>query len=203
MLGRFDAARRLLTQAKETLTDFPASLVASSHPEAYVAMLDDDPAEAERCLRIDYEKLSRMGEKGFLSTTAALLARAVEAQGRDDEAYELTEVAEQTGAADDFSTQIVWRGVRARLIAKGGATAEAERLAREAVALAEQTDRLNHHGGALVDLAAVYRSAGQVGDEIESLETALGLYSRKRNVVATEKLLARLGELRQSTPLEV
>jgi tetratricopeptide (TPR) repeat protein len=203
MVGHLEEARGLLEQANATLAEFGSSLDAASHPEAYVAMLADDPEEAERCLRDDYEMLERMGEKGFLSTTAALLARAVEAQGRDEEAYDLTEVAEQSAATDDFSTQIVWRGVRARLIAKGGATADAERLAREAVALAEQTDRLNHHGGALVDLAAVFRSAGQVSDEVDALEAALELFERKCNVVAAEKVRARLGEITQSTPLEV
>src|SRR5919202_1079677 len=154
MLGRFAQARELLARAAETLAEYSITVNASSHPQALVAMLADDPVEAERCLRIDYENLARRGEKGYLSTTAEFLARAVEAQGRDEEAFELTEVAEQAGAADDFSTQVVWRGVRARLIAKGGATAEAERLAREGGTLAAKTDRLNYHGGALVDVAA-------------------------------------------------
>jgi predicted ATPase/DNA-binding SARP family transcriptional activator len=203
MLGRFAQARELLARAAETLAEYSITVNASSHPQALVAMLADDPAEAERCLRVDYENLASMGEKGYLSTTAALLARAVEAQGRDEEAYELTEVAEQAGAADDFSTQVVWRGVRARLIAKGGATAEAERLAREAVTLAEKTDRLNYHGGALVDLAAVLRSAGQIDGELEALEAALELYERKCNLVAAAKLRPRVDELKQATPLEV
>jgi predicted ATPase/class 3 adenylate cyclase len=203
MLGRFDEARALLARATETLAEYSVTLNASSHPQALVAMLADDPAEAERCLRVDYENLTRMGEKGYLSTTAALLARAVEAQGRDEEAYELTEVAEHAGAADDFSTQVTWRGVRARLIVKGGATAEAERLAQEAVTLAEQTDRLNYHAGALADLAAVLRSAGRLGGELEALEAALELYERKCNLVAAAKLRPRVDELKQTTPLEV
>jgi predicted ATPase len=203
MLGHFDEARELLARATETLAEYSVTLNASSHPQALVAMLADDPEEAERCLRVDYENLANMGEKGYLSTTAAFLARAVEAQGRDEEAHELTEVAEQAGAADDFSTQVVWRGVRARLMAKGGATAEAERLAREAVTLAEQTDRLNYHGGALVDLAAVLRSAGQIGGELEALEAALELYERKCNLVAAAKLRPRVDELKQATPVEV
>jgi tetratricopeptide (TPR) repeat protein len=203
MLGRFAQARELLARAAQTLAEYSVTVNASSHPQALVAMLADDPEEAERCLRVDYENLAKMGEKGYLSTTAAFLARAVEAQGRDEEAYELTEVAEREGATDDFSTQVVWRGVRARLIAKGGATAEAERLAREAVTLAEQTDRLNYHGGALVDLAAVHRSAGQVGDELEALEAALELYERKCNLVAAAKLRPRVDELKQAKPVEV
>jgi class 3 adenylate cyclase/predicted ATPase len=203
MLGRFDEARELLARAAETLAEYSVTLNASSHPQALVAMLADDPAEAERCLRVDYEYLASMGEKCYLSTTAAFLARAVQAQGRDEEAYELTEVAEQAGAADDFSTQVVWRGVRARLIAKGGATAEAERLAREGVNLAEKTDRLNYHGGALVDLAAVLRSAGQIDGELEALEAALELYERKCNLVAAAKLRPRVDELKQAIPAEV
>jgi predicted ATPase/class 3 adenylate cyclase len=203
MLGRFDEARALLARATGTLAEYSVTLSAGSHPQALVAMLADDHEEAERCLRVDYENLASMGEKAYLSTTAALLARAVEAQGRDEEAYELTEVAEQAGAADDFSTQVGWRGVRARLIAKGGATAEAERLAREAVALAEQTDRLNHHAGALADLAAVLRSSAEVDGELEALEAALELYERKCNLVAAAKLRPRVDELKQSTPLEV
>jgi len=203
MLGRFDEARVLLARATETLAEYSITLNASSHPQALVAMLADDPEKAEQCLRVDYDNLARIGEKGYLSTTAALLARAVEAQGRDEEAYELTEVAEQAGATDDFTTQVVWRGVRARLIAKGGATAEAERLAREAVTLAEQTDRLNYHGDALVDLATVFRNSGQAGDELGALEAALELYERKSNLVAAAKLHPRVGELKQATPLEV
>jgi ATP/maltotriose-dependent transcriptional regulator MalT len=203
MLGRFAQARELLARATETLAEYSVTLNASSHPQALVAMLADDPEEAERCLRVDYENLAKMGEKAYLSTTAAFLARAVEAQGRNEEAYELTEVAEQEGATDDFSTQVVWRGVRARLLAKGGATAVAVRLAREAVALAEQTDRLNYHGGALVDLAAVFQSAGQVDDELQALEAALELYERKCNVVAAAKLRPRVDELKQTTPVEV
>ena len=118
MLGDFDEARRLLAEANAILADFGVTLGAKAHSEALVAMLAGDPSEAERCLRADYEERTRMGEKGFLSTTAALLARAVEAQGRHDEAEELTEVAQRTGASDDLSTQIVWRGVRARVLAR-------------------------------------------------------------------------------------
>ena len=198
MLGDFDEARRLLAEANAILADFGVTLGAKAHSEALVAMLAGDPSEAERCLRADYEERTRMGEKGFLSTTAALLARAVEAQGRHDEAEELTEVAQRTGASDDLSTQIVWRGVRARVLAERGLAPDAETLAREAVRLAEQTDRLNHHADALVDLAAVLRTSGRA-DESEALDAALVLYERKGNVVAGAKVRERLTALDQAT----
>jgi tetratricopeptide (TPR) repeat protein len=195
MLGRFDEARRLLARAGALFTDFAIVLGAKSHPEALVAMLADDLEEAERCLRADYDYFASRGEKGFLSTTAALLARAVEAQGRHEEARELTEVAERSGASDDFATQIVWRGVRARVLAEDGDRATAERLAREAVTLAGQTDRLNYHGDALVDLAAVLRRSKRADGEREALAAALALYERKGNVVASARVRSRLDEL--------
>ena len=191
MVGDFGEARRLLGEANTILTDFGVALGAKAHSEALVAMLAGDPSEAERCLRADYDERMRMGEKGFLSTTAALLARAVEAQGRHDEAEELTEVARRTGASDDLSTQIVWRGVRARVLAERGLAADAEALAREAVHLAEQTDRLNHHADALVDLAAVLRTAARA-DEPHVLDAALELYERKGNIVGGAKVRDRL-----------
>ena len=194
MVGDFDEAQRLLEEAKVILADFGVTLGANAHPEALVATLAGDPAAAERCLRAEYDELTRMGERGFLSTTAALLARAVEAQGRHDEAEELTKVAEQTGASDDLSTQIVWRSVRARVLAGRGLAEDAESLAREAVRLAAQTDRLNHHADALVDLAAVLAKSGRT-DESETLERALELYERTGNVVAAARVRERLAML--------
>ena len=193
MLGRFDEARRSLERARTTLADFGVPWGAKSHAEALVATLADDHEEAERSLRADYDYFASRGEKAFLSTTAALLARAVEAQGRRYEAYELTEVAERNGASADFATQIVWRGVRARIVAEDGEGETAERLlAREAVTLAEQTDRLNSHGDALVDLATVLGKARRAADERDALEAALALYEQKENLVAAARLRAHL-----------
>ena len=47
-----------------------------------------EPAAAEARLRSGYERLEEMGEKALLATTAAMLAQAVYAQGRHDEAAE-------------------------------------------------------------------------------------------------------------------
>jgi len=57
--------------------------------------------------------------------------------------------------------QILWRQVRGKVIARRGDLQEGERLAREAVALADETDMLNAHGDALTDLAEVLALAGQ------------------------------------------
>jgi class 3 adenylate cyclase len=79
------------------------------------------------------------------------------------------------------------------LLARRGEFHEGERLAREAVALAEETDMLNAHADALIDLAEVLTLADQDGRA--ELEQALALYERKGNLVMAERARSRLAEL--------
>jgi tetratricopeptide (TPR) repeat protein len=118
--------------------------LAVTHPASFVAMVTGDPAMAETHLRRDYDSLQRMGEKGYLATTTALLARALAAQGRHSEAEQFIRVSRQAGAAEDASAQMVWQGTWGRVLAYRGRLAEAEKPARAAVSLAEGTDLLNH-----------------------------------------------------------
>ena len=94
MRGDFDEARRLYAKARITLEEMGRSVIASSTSldSCGVEMLAGDPAAAERELRRDFEALSAMGERYVLSTVAVELARAVGAQGRQEEALGLTRV---------------------------------------------------------------------------------------------------------------
>ena len=93
-----------------------------------------------------YRALEEMGDKAFLSTTAAYLAQAVYAQGRDEEASRYTEISEELASRDDLLTQVIWRSARAGFLARQGRLEEAEALAREAVRMAESTDFVNDPG---------------------------------------------------------
>ena len=84
-----------------------------------------------------------------------MLAQAVYAQGQLAEAEQLSLMAADAGAAEDLVTQVIWRGVEAKVLARRGRPKQAESLAREAVALVAPTDLLSHHGDAMLDLAAV------------------------------------------------
>jgi len=187
MTGDFDHARRLLSAANETrhkLGDIGSSV---SHHQAFVEMLAGHPQRAEAQLRRDLGKLERMGDRGMLSTTKAMLAQAVYAQGRSLEAERLCRETELTAAADDIVTQIVWRCVAARILADAGDCEAAERLAGDAVALAESTDFLTDHADALLDLAHVLR-AGPRGHEADlAARAAMDLYRRKGNVVGVAR----------------
>jgi Flp pilus assembly protein TadD len=147
-------------------------------------MLAGDPEAAERELRRDYQALTEMGERYLLSTLASELARAVYTQGRYDEAFELTRTAEELSAADDITSQALWRMVRGKVLARRGQAEEAAAVASEAVELMRQTDASVVRDEGLMDVAEAMRLAGQSALAREYLEEALGLFERKGNLVS-------------------
>ncbi len=128
-----------------------------------------------------------MGEKGFLSTIAGLLARALYAQGELGESARFSRICEESAAPDDVSSQMLWRRSRALLLANDGDLDRAEALAREAVELGEKTDFENDHADALVDLAGILAQRGRRDDALAELEEAAGRYERKGNLPSLER----------------
>jgi len=104
------------------------------------------------------------------------------------------------GASDDATTQMLWRQVRAKVLARRGERVEAERLAREAVAVCEATDMLNAQGDVYGDLAEVLSVAGKPDEAAAALEQALGCYERKGNLVSTQRTRTRLTEVLHAAP---
>jgi predicted ATPase/class 3 adenylate cyclase len=199
MEGRFDLARELLATSNAVFADFGLTLnAATSHTEAVVELQAGDPAAAEASLRRGYDALVEMGERAFLSTTAAFLGRALLEQERDAEAEALAETSARLADRDDLLTQILWRGVRARILAKRGASEEAEALAREAVTLAERTDFVNHQADALVDSAHILHTAGRAKEAGAAVRQGLRLYELKGNLVAARKIRSDLAVLLQT-----
>jgi predicted ATPase/class 3 adenylate cyclase len=198
MSGRFDDARPLLAQGRAISDElgFRVWVAGFSLAAGDIEMLADDPVAAERELRRGYEALEAMGERGLLATVAAELAGAVSAQGRHEEAEQLTRVSEELARPLDVSAQVSWRTVRATCIAAAGELAEAEALARDALQAVEQTDDLNRQARVLVDLADIVRRAGRDAEAISLEERALDLYERKGNVVSAGKVRSGLDRAR-------
>jgi ATP/maltotriose-dependent transcriptional regulator MalT len=192
MKGDLEEARRLVDAGDEILGELRGLHAAVSQEEALVEMLSGRPQAAEERLRTSYERLEKMGEKALLATTAAMLAQAVYAQGRSDEAEELCQVSEGAAAPNDLSAQVTWRCVCAKLRAEQGLTDDAEALGREAVRLAEPTDFLTIRADALLDLAAVLRHGGQASGAEESVRSALELYEQKGDVVSAARARSQL-----------
>jgi class 3 adenylate cyclase/tetratricopeptide (TPR) repeat protein len=190
MQGRFDSGRDLIAEAKllveELGLEYLAALVAIQ--AGSVELLVGEAALAERELRPACEALERMGSSGTLASAVPLLADALIAQGRDEEAMRLTEVAERFEASEDADARIGWRRVRAKLLARLGDVAGGERLAREATAMAARTDFLDLRAQALADLAEVLRLGGRPKESEAALREAIRLHEKKGNVAAAALL---------------
>jgi predicted ATPase/DNA-binding SARP family transcriptional activator len=185
MQDDFVAAQATLNNAKSLLDTLgPTMTAAIIQPAALIAMLDDDPATAEKHLRLEYESLYRMGERYYLATTAAKLARAIAAQGqsRYDEALRLVATSQDTAAGNDLSALALGQGLWARILADRGDHREAERLARSAAALTGQTDLLSEQADIMLDLAHVLAAAGRKPEACSAATQALDLYQRKGNL---------------------
>ena len=89
------------------------------------------------------------------------------------------DTAEEAASSDDLNAHMLCRSVRARLLARRGELAAADRLSHEAVDLAAQTDWTVDHADTLVARAEVQRAAGERNVAIVRLRDALALYELK------------------------
>lgn len=189
MRGNFDEARELYRRSRATLEELGWNFLAAltSMDSGAVEMLAGDPVAAERELRGDYEALHRMGEKNYVSTTAALLADALYQQRRFDEAEALAAESERLAARDDVVTQVLWRSVRAKVRAQQRRAEEAQALGREAVDLLRRSEAPEWQGNALMDLAEILRLSGNEAEAAMAAEEAAVLFERKGSIVSLQR----------------
>jgi DNA-binding SARP family transcriptional activator/tetratricopeptide (TPR) repeat protein len=159
----------------------------------FISMWRGDPLEAEHELRPAYDALKKIGEKSHFSSMAHALANAVYAQGRYSEAEQLTHECERACRANDIHSQINWRSIRAKALARRG-DPNAEQLAQEAVAFAEATDFLPAHADALANLAEVLELRGEHATAHSAAREALALHQQKGNTLAADQIAELLPE---------
>lgn len=199
MQGNFEEARSRYAAAKATIDDLGRPVMTGFAVQRgwYIEMLARDFHRAEQATRADYEQLMSADARALIDITRDMLALAICAQGRFDEAESLAKETErQPLTAGDVIGGIYWRRVQARARSAGGDHDPAIRLAREAVGLLRGTDALIDQGEALLDLAEVLRAAGRVDEAAQAARKALELYERKENVVEAARARACIGELR-------
>jgi ATP/maltotriose-dependent transcriptional regulator MalT len=137
--------------------------------------------------------MEEQGHRSGLSFFAPMLGRELCVLGRHDEAEPLARLGRELGVPGDACTQMLWRQVQALVNAHRGEYAEAEALAREAVAIGERTDGLNLQADALCDLGEVLHAAGQTSEAAGAFHDALDRYERKKNLAMARRVRARLG----------
>jgi predicted ATPase/class 3 adenylate cyclase len=192
MQGRFDEARTSVARAAEIMLDLGWSLRAAftSETAGFVERLAGDLSECERKLRGGFEVMEKLGEQGFLSTVAALLAHALLDQDRLDEAERFVAASEAAVAEDDAGTHILLQSARARVLARRGMTDDAEELSRSAVRDAEESDDVNSRADVLTHLAEVLRRSGDASAADEAVVRAIDLYEAKGNVAQAASIRA-------------
>jgi class 3 adenylate cyclase/predicted ATPase len=195
MLGRFDEARAILAETRADLAERGGKLelaMITAEASADLELLAGNAAAAAEFGADGCRQLKELGNRGYLSTQTARVARALYELDRLDEADAWAERAAELGASDYVGTQMLWRQARAKVLARRGEHAEAARLAREAVAIGAMTDLLNCQGDANADLAEVLLLGGKNGEATAALELALDCYERKGNLVMSRRTRDRL-----------
>jgi tetratricopeptide (TPR) repeat protein len=200
--GRFDEARDLLSAATSIDEELGGGRGSGFQytPAGMIELLAGDTTRAEQELRTGYEMLRERGDTWFLCGVAAELADVLWLQGRDDEALELTRLSEETAGKNVLVAQMMWRGARAKVLARRGQPEEAEALAREGVTLIRRTDYVLYQADALTDLAEVLRLQDRREEAASAASEARRLYEQKGNVVAARNLQALVEEIGALTP---
>jgi class 3 adenylate cyclase/tetratricopeptide (TPR) repeat protein len=204
MQGDFTEARDLYRESRAILDELGWAVLAAqtSFDSGPVELLAGDPIAAEAELMHDYQTLERMGETNYISTTAALLAEAVYEQGRFADALRFTEISEELAAEDDVTSQVMWRGIRSRVLARNGHAREAVAMAREGTELVENVDSPVERGNALVSLAEVLELVDSRAEAEDAWRAAAEQFDRKGAVVSAEHARSRLEALIGAVPEE-
>jgi class 3 adenylate cyclase/tetratricopeptide (TPR) repeat protein len=203
MLGRFAEARELMDAARERVRDQGATIgyaLITGQPAVDLELLADDPVRAVELSRESCRLLEEHAERSWLSTILGLQAVAEYRLDLLDDADADARRAAGLGSSDDRLTQMLSLQTRAKVYARRGDHKEGQRLAREAVAIADQVDLLNYVGDAYADLAEVLVLAGEAGQALEALTRAVQHYSQKGNIVSRDRALDRLAELAPHPP---
>ncbi|MEP7106293.1 MAG: tetratricopeptide repeat protein, partial [Chloroflexota bacterium] len=197
--GRFAEAQVVVAQASQSLAELGDRIGLSICHEVagLVARLSGDSGEAVRNLQLSYDELIALGDQAFASTRAGFLAEAYLEAQELDEAWQYAGIARDTSASDDIASQSLGRRIQARVLSARGQHAEAEALAREAVAIMGRTDYLVMHGDALVHLGQVLYAAGKVDEAVAAAREAVELYDRKGATFLAERTRELLEEWRR------
>jgi tetratricopeptide (TPR) repeat protein len=197
MDGRFGDARARWRMSKQRLADLGLGHTVAVIQMAYgfVELLASCPEMAEPELVDSCAAFERIGDRGRLSSAAAILARLLYLEGRYDDADRACRTAEAAASEDDVEPQVFWRGVRAKILARAGQARPAEELSDTAVMLARQTDFLLHYGAALSDRAEVMALLGRPDRAARDLDTAIAVYGAKGISAAATGVRQRLQEL--------
>ena len=199
--GEFDAARQVYDELRQASVEYGMllsviTLLAQERGE--VELLAREWTAAESILREAWDELGAAGEGGFRSTTGTMLATALVAQGRLDEAAALVAECERITARDDFLTHAGVALVRARIASALEHHEEAVAHVGAAVQILEGMDFLETTAEAYVVLGEALIGAELHQEAVVALETAEAQALQKGSAVLAAEARALLDGIEQT-----
>ena len=177
MQGDFDRARELYTAAGTVYEKLGLRLpwVGWTVVAGSIEALAGDAVTATKVLRAGYDWLAAGGHESLRAYQAGLLAFLLATEGQSPQAQRFVVACAPGSMAGAHDTAARVRAAQALLVDN---RLDAERLAREAVELAERTDDLNLQAAMHLTLAGITGNAGHAAE-------ARRLYEAKGNVAAS------------------
>jgi tetratricopeptide (TPR) repeat protein len=138
--GDFEEARRIQAAFRADVGEQGGSFGGAGFAQHSVVLelVAEDFERAEAEARAAWDELGRLGERGYRSTTGALLSEALVELGRLDEAAQIVEEAASLSTPDDWLTVVHCNWARALAASVVGEHDRAVELARAAVEFADQ-----------------------------------------------------------------
>jgi class 3 adenylate cyclase/tetratricopeptide (TPR) repeat protein len=196
--GDLDEALAFTSDAREQFRALGGYVMVGGSDQliARLHLLAGNPARARDLLLTSDAAFERVGDRGFRSTTLAMLAQVRELLGDHEGAGAAIELCEEIGGQDDVINYAITHAVRARLALAERDSEAAERWARSAVARAFETDFTFVRGETLLTLAFVLEKLGRREQSMTQARSALELYEAKCDRLGASQaraLLERLG----------
>ncbi len=195
--GDLDEALAITNQAKDRFAAIGGYVMVGGSDQllARIEVLAGRLDRARNLLMRSDALFERVGDRGFRSTTLAMLARVEEMLGHPAAALSAIELCEQIGGQEDVINFAITHAVRARLALAAGEDEAAERWARKAVDSALVTDFTFVLGEAVLTLSSVLRRLGRREDSTVEARRALELFQAKGDRPYTAQARALLNEV--------
>jgi tetratricopeptide (TPR) repeat protein len=184
--GRIDEAREGIAGPIVALEELGAAgdLSVALCRAAEIELLAGQTQTAEAQMHRALAAATHARDDALRARLAASFAHLLVAdEARLDDATAHADVGE--AFAEDMTTQVAWRMARARIMARRGRGAQAERLVREGLGIAEQTDSTDLRANALLWAADVRRRAGRPAEAEPFERRALRLLERQGAIART------------------
>jgi len=194
MLGRFDEAWPLAEARSSHLREVTGDTSRDAYENlAVIATIEGD---RERACRYGAEAIKRIAHVPIPAATGkSRLARELCYLGRFDEAERLLEEARAVPPPGS-GVRVMAAAAEALLLAQRGELAQAEALARTAVATAEtRTDTVWWQAFTHEDLATVLERAGRIDEARDALERSLAIWERKGCLPCAERVREQIQSL--------